>query len=275
MPNLKQLLKEKLTKKELPPPVKSFDVLGSIAIIEIPKELVKKQELIAQALLKTHKNIRSVYKKSGIHKGIYRKQELKYLAGEKNKIADYTESGVKLSLDIEKCYFSPRLSNERLRIAKLVRAKEKVLVMFSGVAPYPLIIGKNSKAQKIVGIEINPTAYKFAVENVKKNKMQNKIELLKGDVKKKIARLNMKFDRIIMPLPKNAEKFLRQAFKLSKKGTTIHYYTFSRKDKLNISKEKLKEECSKLKKKCRILKVVKCGKHSPWVFRICIDFKLT
>ena len=43
---------------------------------------------------------------------------------------------------------------------------EKVLVMFSGCAPYPVVIGRNTKAKEIYGIELNPLAHKFAEENV-------------------------------------------------------------------------------------------------------------
>ncbi len=272
--DLKQALENKLTKKELSLLVRSFDVVGNISIIEIPKRLEKKEKLIAQTLLLLFKNIKTVVKKVGSHKGIYRTQKLKIIAGEKNKIAEHKENNVRVKLNVEKCYFSPRLSNERLRISKQIKKNENVLVMFSGVGVYPLVFAKNSFAKKIYGIELNPVAHKYALENIKLNKLEDKLNLFNYDVKKIVNKLKIKFDRIIMPLPKDAENFLESAFKVSKKGTLIHFYTFSKEDEFDNVKELIINKCKRYKKKCKILNIIKCGQNAPREYRICVDFKV-
>ncbi len=120
---------------------------------------------------------------------------------------------------------------------------------------------------------MNPVAHKFAVENAKLNKLMN-VKLIQGDVKKAVPKLKQKFDRILMPLPKDAGGFLEYAFMAAKKGATVHFYTFSNENEFDEAKKKLKDKCKELGKKCRILRVVKCGHYSPRVFRICIDFKI-
>lgn len=274
MVSLKEALKKKLTKKELSFMRSSFDVVGSIAIIEIPLELKKKEKIIAKTLIDLFKPVRTVVKKSGIHYGRYRRQKLIVLAGDKTKVAEYKESGVRLKLDLEKCYFSSRLGTERLRIANQVKDNEKILVMFSGVAPYPLVIAKNANPKILYGVELNPVAHKFAVENVQLNKMQNKIILFKGDVVEVVPKLKQKFDRILMPMPKTALTFLETAFKASKKGTIIHFYTFGKEEEFKSIRNQIKEECKKHRKKCRILRTVKAGHYAPGVYRVCVDFKL-
>ena len=154
MTTIKQALKNKLTKKELAVMPSSFDIVGSIAIIEIPPELKKKEKIIAETMIQLFKPLKTVVKKSGIHYGRYRRQKLTIIAGEKTKIADYKESAVQMKMDLEKCYFSSRLGTERLRIAKQVKPKEKILVMFSGVSPYPLVIAKNAKPEIIYAVEL-------------------------------------------------------------------------------------------------------------------------
>src|SRR3989338_1865195 len=114
--DLKQLLGSKLTKKELRHLRTSYDVIGSIAIIEIPKELKKKEKIIGEAILKLRKEVKTVCKKAGIHQGKYRTQKLKIIAGEKTKETVYRENGCLMKLNVEKVYFSPRLSTERKRI---------------------------------------------------------------------------------------------------------------------------------------------------------------
>ncbi|MBW3011378.1 class I SAM-dependent methyltransferase family protein [Candidatus Woesearchaeota archaeon] len=270
--SLQSILAKDLTSKELEAVPSAFDIVGDIAILEIKDEIKKHEKLVAQTLLKLHKNIKTVVKKASIHGGEFRTQKMKHLAGEQKKIAVHRESGVLIKLDVEKVYFSARLSNERLRIANLVKKGEDVLVMFSGCAPYPLVIAKNSPAKHIVGIEKNPTGHKYALENLKLNKgIANKIELFKGDVRKIIPKLNRKFDRIVMPLPKSAEDFLPDALKAAKKGAVIHLYDFlDEKDIPDAAIEKIRKHVHKFK----VLKIVKCGQFSPSVYRICVDFRL-
>ena len=183
MATLKQALEQKLSKKELELVPSSFDIIGGVAILEIPDELRKKEKLIAGEFLKLFRQAKTVVKKSGIHYGKYRRQKLTVIAGEKTKIAECKEAGIVMKVDLENCYFSSRLGSERLRIAQQIKPGEKVLVMFSGVAPYPLVIARNSKADVIYGVELNPVAHKFAEKNVVLNNLGQKIILFKGDVK--------------------------------------------------------------------------------------------
>ena len=252
----------------------SYDILGDILIIEIPSKL-KNQKQIANNLLKIHKNIKTIVKKSGIHKGKYRLQKYTFLAGKRNKETEYKENGIKLKLNIEKAYFSPRLATERLRIAKQVKKSEEILIMFSGIAPYPLVIAKNSEPKEIYGIEINPSAHKYALENLKLNKLKN-INLIKGDVKTILPKTKKKFDRIAMPLPKGAEDYLELALKSIKHKGILHFYDFQEeKDIPHRSIEKISKACKQQKKKFKILKIVKCGQYSPRKYRICVDVKIS
>jgi len=270
---LKQALKNKLTKKELENLVTSYDIIGDIAIIEIPYELEKKEKLIAEALLNLHKQIKVVVKKAGIHRGIYRRQKLKILAGERRKTTEYKENNVRIILHVQDVYFSPRLSTERKRISNLVKPSEEILVMFSGVAPYPLVIAKNTKAKEIYAIEINPVAHEFAVENVKLNKLKN-IKLFLGDVRMIIPILKKKFDRVLMPLPLGGENFLDLALAAAKKKAIIHFYDFLKEDEFDLAEEKVKKACDSAKRKFKILRIVKAGQIKPREYRVCVDFEV-
>lgn len=272
---LKQAVANKLTKKEMQHLRGSFDIIGDIAVLEIPPEVEKKEKIIAKILMDLHKNIKVVVKKIGGHKGIYRRQKMKIILGERRKKTEHKEAGVRLKVHVENTYFSPRVSNERLRIAKQVKKGEEILVMFSGISPYSLVITRNSEPKSVIGIEMNSEAHKLALENIKINKMQEKVRAIKGDVRKEIPKLNKKFHRIIMPLPKTAEKFLDIALSSVKKGGIIHFYAFAREEEFINIKEKIKKVCKESKKKCKIQRIVKVGQQSPRVYRICIDIKIT
>ena len=270
---LKEFLKKKLTKNQYELVPSSFDVVGDIAILEIPIELEKKEKIIGEALLKLHRNIKVVCKKAGFHAGIFRRQQLRIIAGEKRKTTEYKENNVRIRLHVQDVYFSPRLSAERKRIMKLVKKGEDVLVMFSGCAPYVLVIARNTSAKEVYGIEINPLAHKFGLENVKLNKLTN-VQLFAGDVRMIAPTLKKKFDRILMPLPLGGENFLDIALSLIKTKGVIHYYDFKEEDAFDISKQKVRGACKSAKKKYRILTLKKCGQIGKRNYRICVDFKI-
>ena len=172
MTSLKEALKGKLTKKQISLVPKSFDVIGDILIFsDFPDGLKNKEKLIGETVLKLMRNIKVVCKKTKIHSGVYRTRKVKILIGNRRKTTIHKESNVRVKLNVETCYFSPRSSNERLRISKLIKKNESVLVMFSGIGIFPLVISKNTQAKEIYGVEINPHAHKFAEENVKLNKI--------------------------------------------------------------------------------------------------------
>ena len=287
--NLKSSLTTKLKESDLKFLRKSMDTVGNIAILEISDELVKKEKLIAREVLRINKNIETVLRK-GKHEGVFRIQKLKHLAGKKTKETIYKENNVLLKLDVEKVYFSPRLSSERKRIMQLITKQanlgfadseklvfqkpEDVLVMFSGCAPYVCVIAKNTPAKSVYGVEINPVAHNYAIQNLLLNKLSNAFVFL-GDVKTVVPKLKMRFDRIIMPLPKSADDYLEIAFSASKKGTIIHFYDFQQEGEFEKSTEKIRKICESKGRKFKILNIVKCGQSAPREFRICVDFEVS
>lgn len=258
--------------------LKSYDTIGDIIILKFPekreiKEIDKKK--IAEKLLKQHKNIHTILEKSGKIKGRLRTLKTKFLAGIKKTETIHKESSCLFKLDVEKCYFSPRLSNERLEIANQIKKTKakKVLIMFSGVSPYSIILSKVAKPEKVVSIELGRECCKYARENVKLNKLSN-IEIIRGDVKKVVPKLKVKFDAILMPRPNLKETFLKEAFKVTKKGTIIFYNAFGSEKELNKELEKIYKESRKFKKTIKVLKIKKAGDIAPYKFRWRIDFRV-
>lgn len=265
--SLKEALQTKLSAQELEKIKTSMDVIGDIAILEIDESLRKKSSLIANTLLSTHKKIKTVVRKSGEHHGVFRIQDYEYLAGKKTFETVHKENGVLFFLDIRKAYFSPRLSTDRLRISKEIKKGEEVLVLFSGIGTYPLVFAKNSKAASVYGIEINPDACAFAEKNLLLNKTKN-IFLYCGDAREVASHFGKKFDRILMPLPYDAEAYFSLLPRLSKKGTLIHYYTVAPEEEFSFIKKKVLSYFPQ----ARIKKIVKCGQLKPRTFRISVDF---
>lgn len=260
--NLREALKSKLSAKEFKALKTSFDIIGDILLIEIPKELKKKEKLIGKTILTLFSNVK-VVAAAGEHTGKYRRQKLRIIAGEKRYETTQKESGVLMKLDVAQCYFSPRLGSERLRISKQVKKGERILVVGAGVAPYPLILAKHSPAKQIIAVEVNPIAHKYAIKNVQLNKMSNKIICVKGDIRK--IKLD-KFDRIISAIPHEGVRLFPELIKFAKKGTILHVYDFAPEENIEESTRKMKN--------CKILRVVKTQQVGVRRYRICIDAKV-
>ncbi|MFA5020087.1 MAG: hypothetical protein WC533_03225 [Candidatus Pacearchaeota archaeon] len=257
-------------KAEIP---KSYDIIGNIAILKFSKDIKKKDKVkIAKKVLEEIKSVKTVLEKTGKVSGRLRKIKTNYLSGEKTKIAEYKENNCRFKFDVEEAYFSPRLSNERKEIAMQVKKGEKVLVMFAGVAPYSIVIAKNSEAEVVYSNEINVKASKSAEENVLLNKLKN-VVVIQGDSKRisrRFADKKIKFDRIVMPRPQLKDTFLQSAFSIIKKSGIINYYGFS--DNGAEVLKLIREEAKKAQKKIRLLKLKKAGDIAPFKFRWRVDF---
>ncbi len=241
----------------------SYDVLGNVMIVKFKRGIKSKEKKrFALSILKKRRDIRTILEKSHKFSGRLRTLKTKWIAGEKTNEALYKENGCVFRLNVDSCYFSPRLSTERKEIASQVKKGEKVLVMFGGVAPFAIVIGKYSKSERIVSVELGKECNKYAIENVKRNKLGHKVEVIQGDVRRVIGKgkkVSGLFDRIVMARPNLKDSFLDVAFSVVKKGGMIHYYGFHSEDKVNELKELIEREASKAKRKIKLLKVKKAG----------------
>ena len=246
---------------------RSFDQVGDIAVLEIPQGLGKYEKVIARTLGRINPRIKVVAKRAEKYSGKYRIRPITVLYGEKRSETIHREAGVRLKVDLNTVYFSPRLGKERLRIAKLVEEKEKVLVMFSGIAPYGIVIAKKNPSAEVWNIEWNPHAVKFAEENIKLNKLGKRVHSLGGDVRKVIPKLKKKFDRIVMVLPFDNDKFLVDGLMVSKKGkTVIHMYSILEEGMVDEFRAKLER-----KHGLKVFDVVKAGAYGPKMWRYCFE----
>jgi tRNA (guanine37-N1)-methyltransferase len=208
-------------------PLASFeggiDVIGDIAIVKLRPGMDGKEPAIALAVMQEMTNVKSVFGQEGGIEGDYRLRRLRHLGGEERTTTLHRENGLRLKLDVQTCYFSPRLSTERLRIAEKVAAGEKVLNMFAGVGPYSILIAKKTH---VWSCELNEAAFGFHVENNRLNKVDSRIKMLDCDAMLLPRRLkdDAPFDRILMPHPSQSNLFLRAAEAMLASGGVIHYY---------------------------------------------------
>jgi len=242
--SIEEALIDELPKNILELVPKSYDIIGKIAIVEFDqlntitdKNVLSYKKKVAKALVSVNKSVETVYEKKSEVKGRYRLKELKIIYGDDNPETIHKENGCLFKLDVKKTYFTPRLVFERKRVSSSSFKKQETVVdMFTGIGPFSIQIAKNNDA-KIYAFDVNPSAYKYLLENIENNKMKGEVIAHNMDVKKLLNHdnklgnyLKNKIDRIIMNLPEQSINFLDIACFLMKKPSGIlHFYQFCEK----------------------------------------------
>lgn len=219
-----------------------IDVIGDIAILKFSRRtpLIYKK-YYAWRLIKKNKHIKVVVEKTSGFSGELRTQSTGWLFGEKRKDTIHKENGCLFKLNIDEVYFSSRLSEDRKLMTKdildKIKNNDKVLVMFSGISVFPIVLArelkKNKINAKIISSELNKKACAFGEENIKLNKVSDVIEIIEGDSRvlcDKFSKKKEKFDFIVMLRPNLEDSFIGSAMKVSKKGTIVFYHGFGTKE---------------------------------------------
>ena len=273
-----ELLVDKLSPHLLASLPRSIDFVGDIAIIEIPPELDAYKRIIGEAILETHKNVRTVLAKAGAISGTYRLREFSVIAGEPKTETIHREHGCQYYVDLAKAYFSPRLSYEHKRVASLIEEGETVIDLFAGVGPFAIQIAKTHENVEVYAVDVNPNAVEFLKRNIRLNRVEGKVHPILGDAKQVVEeRLSGVADRVIMNLPEKAIEFVEAACTTIKStGGIVHFYSFvSASDSLeNVKLHFIEavEQCGRKVEKIFFSRLVRAT--APYKWQAVIDAKI-
>lgn len=270
---------------------KSYDMIGSIAIVEFPslmtlsnkKKLIFKKE-VAKAIQKVNKSIKTVYEKKSKVKGEYRLRDLQLLYGIEDPETIHKENYAIFKVNVKKVYFTPRLVNERKRVTNSpIKNGELIVDMFAGVGPFSIQIARTHKVL-IYAFDINFDAFNYLKENISLNHVESKVLPYNIDISKLMEKDNQlghklkgNAERIIMNLPEKSLDFLEIAcFLLKKSGGIIHNYQFCTKpDPNEIAIKKFTKSLTKYNYKIKkIIHVNTVKSYSPLSDLISLDVEV-
>ncbi|MFX1344317.1 MAG: class I SAM-dependent methyltransferase family protein [Promethearchaeota archaeon] len=225
---LTEELSNLLTVSELELLPRGFQTLGDVVILKLKSELFSKKEIIGKAYLDLLPSIRSIYLNKGKITGTFREPEkIVFLVGIDNPIVEHKEHGITYRFDLTKIMFSKGNLKERKFLTTLVKDGEIVVDMFAGIGYFSLPIGKHSNAEKIYSIEINPNSFKFLIENIKINHLEEKIVPINGNCKEEVIKLSnsgIRADRVIMGVFPAPIDYIKEALTLTKEEGTIYHF---------------------------------------------------
>ena len=252
----------------------SYDVLGDIILIKIPKPLQGYLEEIGEALLDAQPHVRTVCAISPVS-GELRVRDVCVIAGEDRTLTTHTEYGLSFMVDVRRTYFSPRLASERKRVTGQVRDGEVVVDMFAGVAPFSIMIARFAHPRIVYAIDKNTEAVDLAKRNVTLNHVLDLVEVVCADSKDVGEVVPVKADRIIMNLPFSAHRFFAAALSIAKDTCHIHYYDMLKEDEVATRVSALKTIAGDLSFVLSEVVVRPIKSYTPREFYIGLDITAT
>ena len=281
---------------------KSYDVIGDVAYLHsMPEE--GDPLAIGTAIMQKNKSIKVVVARQSNFKGTEcapGEDGLTIIAGAQRSplITSHTEFGIRCVVDLNHCFFSPRMASERLRICQQVARGEDVLVCFAGVGMEAIQISGRTEASSVVAVELNEVAVECARRGHRmlwKNKAvkctgaAERLEIIQGDILEVIPSLDRQFDRILAPRPKEGnldgdlgsgdggEKFLKVLLRHLKDGGECHWYDFVADHEYPAcerTKALIQRCCEEQGMRMEVLHAAHVGSVAKRQLRLCLDFKV-
>lgn len=209
--------------RELPPELvsllpKHWVQIGDVLILPLRKELEPYKRRIAEVYAEVL-GVKSVLRKGHIH-GETRKPDYEVLYGN-DTVTVHVENGVKYKLDVARIMFSPANVKERVRMAEVAKPGELVVDMFAGIGHLSLPMAVHKRA-RVIAIEKDPYTFRFLVESIWLNKVQDLVTPYNIDNRNFPAE-NIA-DRILMGYVVKTAEFIPKALSIAKDEAIIHYH---------------------------------------------------
>ncbi len=261
----------------------SWAVIGSVILVRIPDGCPDETE-VATALLELHGEANSVLADEGItnagEAGTYREPRTRLLAGERDTETIHTEYGIRYALDPQQVMFSPGNQAERVRMGDLVEPDEHVFDMFAGIGYFTLPMA--AAGARVTAAELNPTAFRYLLENARLNEVDDRITASRGDCRAVV--LDGDVDRVVMGYYgraadeesvdriDEAHEFLPTALEALAPDGVVHYHEATPESRLwERPRERLERAADEVGRGLTIREQRRVKSHSAGVSHVVLD----
>jgi tRNA (guanine37-N1)-methyltransferase len=247
-----------------------FETVGDVALLE-PEEDAEAGE----ALIAADNGIVTALRVESAVEGEERTRRMSHVAGEKKTTTVHREYGREFVVDLTDVYFTPRLAEERERVASQVEAGETVFDMFAGVGPFSVAAAE--RGARVVASDINPRAVELLRENAERNNVAERIEAYNEDARDVARRVAEEggADRLYMNLPHTADEFLDASLGAASEEAVVHYYDIRHEDDLfEGALEEIRAAAEDAGYGVEVLERVVVRSYAPYEYNVCLDFRL-
>lgn len=265
---LREQLKNRVAEDDINKIMKSYEKIGDIIILTIPKEYQELKDFIGKSFYDSF-GCQTVLEK-GFVSGELRVPYYKKIVGG-GFVTTHKENGILYKIDLSKVMFSSGNIAERVRMGNVSLPDEIIIDMFSGIGYFTLPLSKYGRS-KVWALEKNPDSYNLLLENIHLNKVIDMVTPINTDCLD--FNPNFKADRIIMGYFSDDEKFLLKALDMIKEGGIIHYHNTMPEKSEHSFKKNIEKILSDKGRALEPLYYRKIKKYSPGIWHVVFDFKV-
>jgi tRNA wybutosine-synthesizing protein 2 len=156
-----------------------YQRLGRVLLVRLPEELRPYHALIGSAW-QEELGVVTVLVPFGPIAGELRTPQVERIAGSETE-TEVTEQGIRWRFDAARIMFAAGNRTERVRVGELVRPGETVVDLFAGIGYFSIPAAVLGRAARVVSVEKNPVALHYLHENVRRNGVADRVEVVTGD----------------------------------------------------------------------------------------------
>ena len=249
----------------------SWAVLGSVVLVDIGDS--PRPAEVGEALLTLHGEAETVLARHGIS-GEHREPSAEVIAGDGDTETVHTEHGTRYAMDLAEVMFSPGNKAERARMGDIVAADERVLDMFAGIGYFTLPMAR--AGAQVTAVERNPTAFRFLVENVMLNDVDERVHPYRADCRDVVPGFaeEGRADRVVMGYYE-AHEYLDSALAALAPDGVLHMHEATP-DALVFDRpvERLKAAVAEADRDVEILDTRRVKEYSEGVAHVVVDARV-
>jgi len=247
-----------------------FESVGDVALLE-PEE----DDEAGEALVEADNGIATALRIESPVEGRERTRRMSYVAGEEKTTTVHREYGREFVVDLTDVYFSPRLAEERERVASQVAKGERVFDMFAGVGPFAVAAAE--RGAHVTASDVNDRGVELLRENGRRNGVEDRVVAYNEDARDAAGRVASDggADRVYMNLPHSADEFLVSACEAARSGAVVHYYDIRHEDDLfDGAVDEVRDAAGEAGYSVEVLETVVVRSYAPYDYNVCADFRL-
>jgi tRNA wybutosine-synthesizing protein 2 len=249
----------------------SWAVIGDVVLARF--EGCPRHNEVGEALLALQ-NAETVLDRRGIS-GEHREPDVEVVAGSGETETVHAEHGTKYVLDLATVMFSPGNKRERVRMGEVVAPDERVVDMFAGIGYFTLPMAR--AGAEVTAIERNPEAFRYLIENVPLNGVDEQVRPFRADCRDVIdefAESGETFDRVVMGYY-DAFEYLDSALSVIGDGGVLHMHEATPEAELpDRPVERLRAAANAVDRSITVLNQHRVKTYSEGVFHVVVDARI-
>ncbi len=192
-----------------------YQRLGRVLVLRLPPPLAAHFPEIGRAW-QQELGVATVLVRTGPIAGELREPRVRRIAGDATE-TEVVEHGIRWRFDAARLMFAAGNRTERARIGRLVGPGERVVDLFAGIGYFAIPAARAHASVRVVAIEKNPVAYRYLVENLRRNGVADRVDPRLGD-NREVALPLAAADRVLLGILPDARPWIGRALALVRPG---------------------------------------------------------